>query len=147
MVKATDLKSVGVSPRRFKSCRMRSVFLAHMCLSLSVGNECHSFTSRFFSFLSLFSLLGRCPKVTVEVSEVIFHLLDSPETLSFMLGIWSSGMILALGARGPGFNPRNPPGDVFTLGYIPFYCFGTIDCTHVQCWPGWAVGMVKRAEK
>ena len=32
------------------------------------------------------------------------------------MGIWSSGMILALGARGPEFEPRNPPFKIILAG-------------------------------
>ena len=37
-------------------------------------------------------------------------------------GVWSSGMILASGARGREFDSRNTPNFLFFLNLSPFFC-------------------------
>ena len=51
----------------------------------------------------------------------------------FRKGVWSSGMILASGARGREFDSRNTPVICFFLKKIPMFC-SYIICSDLLIW-------------
>ena len=49
------------------------------------------------------------------------------------MGIWSSGMILALGARGPEFDSRNAPIYIFVTFLVPTIRAFTLGIVYAVC--------------
>ena len=77
VVKATDLKSVGVSPRRFKSCRLRLAFLFLVFIQNYFSSERQ--VTQIFATCCPFGSRGRVVKATD------WNLLGSPRAKSCRL--------------------------------------------------------------
>ena len=86
VVKALDLKSNGLCPRRFEPCQLRQIF-EHQKKLPPVGFE-----------PTAPSLRDWC-----STTELKRH------NMGLSMARWSRGMIRASGARGPGFNSRTSP--------------------------------------
>ena len=90
VVKALDLKSNGLCPRRFEPCQLREPFID---------------IAKPKSFLPPVGFEPTAPSLRdwCSTTELKRH------NIGLSMARWSRGMIRASGARGPGFNSRTSP--------------------------------------
>ncbi len=99
--------AIAVAPFR-RSCLLRCAPL-NLCLSLSLS------LSLLLLSRTRFQMVHACACVGGHRSSA--HRRRNIEILRGHLAVWSSGMILAQGARGPGFNSQNSPLRVLFVNF------------------------------